>query len=701
MTTQALSERSTRGFWNSAYFLGELRRSWANCLLYFLAYFFSLVVPLLDDLSNFRTSDFYDTFTTGTIRDLDYYIPALYVLIAMAAAVWAGISACSYLHKRISAYHFHSMPIRREGMLLVKTAVAFADFIIALIPNLALAMLISGLMRENVGVLLILGLYCLFGFALAYAFTVLCGMVCGTRSFHVIFTGIAGFIGTAVLCAVYLIANTTCNFLETDYLVGGGELLYYSSPFVYVIGKLENDGILSPLAILVLCLLTILFFAAALLFVRIRPTEGAESPMIFKPVGTVLKYAVMALATVLLGYFFQEIFGSSDFWLLFGMVSGAVLSFMLMNVLIHRNARKMFSGLIGLAVFAVVFTGSMFGIDGWFSYKDVHGYDVDQIESIRIGDHSRHQFTLTSPEVIEAVVAFTDGYFTEHNEMIQIHENASYPTAQLYSIEATPVDTIAVSVDEMTIAAEYRVASIDARTIYITQTTKWGTSRTWRLNFDQYKSLDDITTALCRAVADSDEFAEQYIAMVMSTGGELCANIHFQEKGGDVSRYDYEEFVANSPSYKAIEKELRSQISYDFFQQRIVAYAGLSIDGSNGLHLWFDLPVFESQTALLAATGETRTPEQIIEDKLADREMTLVGVYRDPETGMLLDSATVEGEAAAEVYRSAANVLNSRDAFFLTRLSRSYVFQSPEKGFTVNFIEGKVPQVVIDLFAKN
>ncbi len=698
MTTQALSERkASRGFWNSAYFLGELRRSWANCLLYFLAYFFSLVVPMLHDLANYRRADFYSTITVGTVRELDYYVPALYVLIAMLAAVWAGISACGYLHKRISAYHFHSMPIRREGMLLVKTAVAFADFIIALIPNLVLAMIFSALMRENAWVLLILGLYCLLGFALAYAFTVLCGMVCGTRSFHFIFTGIAGLIGTAALSAVYLIADTTCNFLQTDYLIGDGDLLYYSSPFVYVIGKLDLDGRLTPAALLVLCALTLLFFAAALAIIRIRPTEGAESPMIFRPVGVVLKYAVMALATIFLGFFFGEVFGSDDFWRIFGMVSGAVLSFMLMNVLIHRNARKMFSGLIGLAVFAVVFTGSMFGINGWFNYKDVHGYKAEQIESIAIGDHSRRQFVLTSPEIIEAAVAFTDGFFAEVNEAVKGNPNAVSPTAEIFSIDMPPDDTVWPT-GEVT---QVKIANIDTRNIYLTQTTKWGTSRTWRLRFDQYVSLDGITTELCRAIADSDEFAEQYIDMVMSAGGELYTGIRNQEEGKNWSDLHEDDFIANSPTYRALEAELREQICFDFFQQREIGTVGMVVDSNDGnTRLWFDLPIFESQLVLLAASGASCTVEELVDSYFANRELNLVGVRRDPVTGALLDSVTVTGETAADLYRSAANAYRSRNLFFLTRLSREYVFQSVEQGYTINFIAGKVPQWVTELFEK-
>ena len=220
------------------------------------------------------------------------------------------------------------------------------------------------------------------------------------------------------------------------------------------------------------------------------------------------------------------------------------------------------------------------------------------------------------------------------------------------------------------------------RTVYLTQTTKWGSSRTWRLRFDHFPSLDDETAALCRAIADSDEFAEQYIGMVMNGGSDLYGIIRDREEGqGEWSKIPEDEFIANSPTYRAIEAELREQISFDFFQQRIVGYVGVVMENERGRRYWMDLPIYESQPALLAASGSELTPEHVIEEEIATREMTLVGVHRDPATGDLLDSVVLEGEAAAELYRANFNCVNWRDAFFLTRLDRNYIFQS-----TGNFV---------------
>lgn len=185
---------------------GELRRSWANALLYTLVYFFGMNLPLLSMVNDYRYRDFSSLINHG----LDYYLSFEgYSIVAMLIAVWAAIAAMSYLHKRVSAYHYHSMPIRREGVLLVKTVVAFTDYLIALIPNFALAGFLYMMLPHHTGISSVLTLFgcSLLAFAVTFAFTMLIGTLTGTRSFHFLLTGIAGFVVPAWIQSIYAIAR--------------------------------------------------------------------------------------------------------------------------------------------------------------------------------------------------------------------------------------------------------------------------------------------------------------------------------------------------------------------------------------------------------------------------------------------------------------------------------------------------------------
>lgn len=135
-------------------------------------------LPLLSMVNDYRYRDFSSLINHG----LDYYLSFEgYSIVAMLIAVWAAIAAMSYLHKRVSAYHYHSMPIRREGVLLVKTVVAFTDYLIALIPNFALAGFLYMMLPHHTGISSVLTLFgcSLLAFAVTFAFTMLIGTLTG------------------------------------------------------------------------------------------------------------------------------------------------------------------------------------------------------------------------------------------------------------------------------------------------------------------------------------------------------------------------------------------------------------------------------------------------------------------------------------------------------------------------------------------
>lgn len=672
MTTQALSNR--RALWNGAYYLGELRRSWANALLYGLVYFFGVNLPLLSLLNTRMYS------TRAVQYGLDGFLSFEgYSVIAMLVGVWAGLGAMGYLHKRISAYHYHSMPIRREGLLLVKTAVAFTDYLIALIPNFTLATFLYLMYPHNTGIGSVLALfgYSLLAFAISLTFTMLMGTLAGTRSFHFLLTGIGAFVGPAWMLAIHVIGDTTCHYLRVQDLLDGRGLIGYVSPFTYFLCQMDqNDHYLPGVAVLVLVLLTLACFAGALALIRIRPTEGAETPVVFKPVAAVVKYAVMAPATILLGYFFGEVFSSDAVWIIFGMVSGAVLSFMLMNVLLTRNARQMFRGWVGLLVFAVAMTGATWGTAAWFNYRDTHPYAVDDVVSVNVSEYSKPErgFTLSDPEVVDVTCAFLSRYFEliEDNKLIGGNDGLA--------------KAVAVRVDDVRDTKTY-IWGLETRRIYISQTTKTGITRTWAVTLDAYAELDDLTEQFCRTIADSDEFAERYVALFASEENDLFLNRRVYENA-EVMSYKY---TVDSPEYQAILDELREQICYDFFQQPRVDEVGVYAG-----NMWFNMPVFKSQTKMIEALQEMGYTFEVEVKYRERRDETLIGLHINDDGST--ETVKVTGDMVDTIYDAASDYQNCGDAFFLTRLSRTYVFQGVEGGAAINFIEGQVPQAVMALF---
>lgn len=713
MTTTACSK--ARGFWNGVYFLGELKRSWANALLYAIAFFFTMTVPMMMEVGSFLDRD-----KMYAVQVSHFMALPLLVVVAMAVGFWAACSATGHLMRRTSSYYFYSLPLRREGMILVKSAVACVDFAAALLVNLLLSgvMLLRVLMYlEDPVVFFGNALYVVLAFAVVFALVQLLAMLCGTRTFHLILCVLSGALGPAWLGMLDVIAENVTRLLRTPVL--SDESIRFTSPYAYL-AYYTGDGPWGlPLAGWIGCaVFALLCFGGTLLLARVRPAEGAESSVVFAPVGCVVKYLVMVPATFFMGYLFEELGGG--LWLFFGVVSGAVLCFMLMNVLISRSARNMFRGAAWLLLYGLLFMVGIFGTGAWYGYIDYHAYPTGQIASVEVEAVGYYggDYTLTSPEAVEATSAFLDEFLalarTDNSRASIFNPLAAFsdarPTESGYAI----IEKGSASIDfydEYDVESLKAVASVNSlmRSVRITETTRLGFSRTWTVNVDRYPELYDYLEAMNRAIADSDEFAEQYLEYFLGIA-EYQHDIQYEikeaiskEQQNDalfnqivIRPQDYGYVDPNSPAFAAALDELRAQLCYDFFQQTQVL--SIWVNGKmNGEHYSFRMPIYASQNKMLDYLG------------LADGE-TLIELYadafrRDVLTGYTVSDGevvvadTVTDAQTSAIYRGAASISFTRygtDPFFLTGIDPRCFFRGD--GNDIFFLADKLPDAVVELF---
>ncbi|MBR6709522.1 MAG: hypothetical protein IKL84_07585, partial [Clostridia bacterium] len=688
MTTTVCSKRS--GFWNNAYFLGELKRSWANALLYAIAFFFTLTVPIMLEVSSYLDRDK----MYGIQLDNFVFAPLLTV-VAMGIALWAACSATNYLMRRTSSYYYHSLPLRREGMVLIKSAVAGLDFLAALLVNL----LLSGVMLlrvasfiENPGHLWLCVAYLILTFVLVFSLVQLLAMLCGTRTFHLILCAISFILGIALVGMIGLLSENFNTLLVVDLL--SDEAMQYTSPYYFLIYHTTSEQIVMSAAEWIGCaIFALLCFGGTLLLARIRPAEGAESSVVFRPVGQVVKYVVMVPATFYMGYLFEELGGG--LWMFFGVVSGALLCFMLMNVLISRGVRNMFRGVAWLALYGVLFIVGIFGTTMYLSYLEYHAYPTGQIASVTINVHGDRGgfYTLTDPRAIEATSDFVDDFLA----LAKQNNNVNRPTAN-----AVPVDLDAEFYEKYyDVYDEYTIDRLKAmeaanglmRSMEITETTHLGTSRTWRVNIDRFPELLAQVEAMNRAIADSDEFAEQYISFFCWLADYVHDVKHtFLDLDPDI----YERVVTNpalndmqqgvaSPAFQAAVEELRAQIGYDFFQQPQVHSIWISAH-KNGRYFSFNVPIYASQTKLLEYYGlaDGQTLIEVYAEafgKKAKSGYMLGGYTVDPENNLIVVDV-YDKEDISEIWRGAAVIsypkYGNQTPFFLTAVDASCFFRGNE-----------------------
>lgn len=707
MTTATLSKSSVRkAYWNGAYFLGELRRSWAHGLLYTLAFFFTMTVPMLSRLSDTIGKQYYTQEDFVSVKDIVGQFTIIdplnnrfaeieygvYVVISMLIAVWAGIFAMVYLNRRVSAYFHHSLPLSREGILLVKSASALVNFLIALVLNLALTAIFYLQLPavDDPGPLFLLFGYCLLSFIVILGFVLLLGTLCGTSVFHFLLVGLSFGLIPLYLFSIYALGDMYTVYLDIGYLTELA-LLKYTSPFLYLFAEIGEGGGLSLIGVILLLVFGALCFFGAILLIRRRPTEGAESPVVFRGVGAVLKYAVMAPAAVLLAIFFEDVFGGI-FGLAFGFICGVVLSFMLMNVLLSRSARKMFRGAVGMVIFSVVLIGTSVAVCAGFNYRDMHALDEDRVKSISIRQYIGEENlfgNLSDPEVIELTSDFLEAYFScitsgepsvDYDEVITKADSVYTVSGE---IAAESPDVITLTESEVK-----SLVSIPLKSIVLTQTTRYGISYTWRVHLDQFPELDALTTALCRAIAESKEFQESYIQLFDKGQNDVLLS-----RGTLEGKGTYEEI-----NYNEVLEELRAQIGFDFFQQTVLGTVSVRIN-----RRYYDLPVYESQAALIRYMGYENA-EQWIDQEVEQWSARFgdIEIEEGYPSGFKCNAdgtylfRSIPYDYLDLILHNASNL--GGNTFFLTRRSRDYLFQLHQYGETITFVDGKVPQEIIDLF---
>lgn len=705
MTTAVLSKSTDKkAYWNGAYFFGELRRSWAHALLYTLAFFFSLTVPMMSKLSDTLRYDFYSIYDVtmdamaGTIHTYDplnnrfaeiQYFP--YVLVAMFIAVWAGIFAVTYLNRRVSAYFYHSLPIAREGILLVKSAVALADLVIALVINMALTSVfylkLPGV--DNPAPLFVMAGYCLLTFAVIYSFIVLLGALCGTSMFHIVMIALSAGLLPLMLNAVFLLGETVTNHLNMEYLFE----LRLTSPYVYLIDMFERVGELSVWQIIFLALFGAVSFAGALLLVRFRATETAESSIAFRSVGAVIKYAVVGTGAVLGGFLFKEIFWG-ELGFIFGFVCGLLLTFMLMNVLLNRSVRQMFRGFRVLLIFALVLIVTVFGICWAYDYRDDHVFSAKQVKSISIRQYSGDESIygdITDPAAVELTSAYLQAYFAcvEGDSVSYTLGDAGKIALEIVrSIgEKSPNGEIAkVEIDNDKMIAEQFSRT---RNVWLTQTVAGGLSHSWRVTFGKYPELEELEAAVCRAITDSESFKTHYVKIFEQGAEDVIHAIR------DYSRA--QTFRANSYEYQAMLAELREQIGYEFFQRQQIGSLEIRID-----RRYYTFPVYEGQPALIKMLGYANEEEMRAAEfdefsewfeKTEDFRFT---VYKRSKDGSVR-AAYYEPEDSETVWMASAVLASFSEPSIFTRVSSEYAVGTVDWE-PVYFLHGKEPQFILDLF---
>ncbi|MGN1048770.1 MAG: hypothetical protein ACI4QZ_09200, partial [Eubacteriales bacterium] len=222
MTTQTSYSEKRDMKWR--FFLGELKRSWPKAVFYLIIFMLAIPLPILIGVVN---GDFTATDANALLKHsskIQSFLQdtsAIWTSFSIIVAFFAGISGLNYLHSKVSSDYYHSLPLKRESLYVIKLSVGFLDFLAALLIALLVTLFICETepLAEGYGILIAETIFRNFGYAVlsffaSYAVTTLAGMLCGTTSMHIVMVLYLNF---AVLVYALSFLGTAEVFLSNIY----------------------------------------------------------------------------------------------------------------------------------------------------------------------------------------------------------------------------------------------------------------------------------------------------------------------------------------------------------------------------------------------------------------------------------------------------------------------------------------------------
>ncbi len=545
------------------------------------------------------------------------WLPAVHYLMTIFGCIFAVIAVCkhtAYLKNKVSADFFGSMPMRRGQLYLTSVFASFCSVIIPFIVNLIITFAIlaaKGLITQALVTDIFKSIADLIGYSsFCLAVTTVVSTVTGLTAVTLALTAEALAIIPAGLAVFVAFFDLFVKNMWTDYYFSE-QTLKYTSPLLRLVIDTAHLSLIEFSAMLLVS--AVLLIGAYFIYLK-RKNERSGMPVVFDTLGEVIKYIDMVLITLFAGFVFYNVTERSYGWMIFGMICGIVLSFMLLNTILTKNAKAMFKNAKGLAIcggamaaFTAVVILNPFGLIDKLP-------STNSIASVRVSFDSYEGFEFEDEAVIDSIRAI----YLEANKQNDIYEYASYGGREILldGLVTSYVDfKDSVSMD---VVFYPKFGLPVAKSVYIN---------------DKNALIEEFRTVL-----NSNEFAEQYSTLANEYIDQTDAYVHLSTPNyvmgikNDVLWYGYSGIGLrlNKPNYDsrytkeglAIDAIIADtkNVNFDYFQSQ--HYGTLNISGNSAPYNDIQIPL--------------RT-------ELKDVESTLLA------EGILLSSASEQIDRYAEV----------------------------------------------------
>ncbi|KAA0545323.1 hypothetical protein FZW96_18290 [Bacillus sp. BGMRC 2118] len=402
-------QSKTSWFNNQILLQGFRVAGWVG-IVYTIALFFLLPLNLIMISTNENSHVYY-----AEVKSI-FYFTSISGALTVVAPILVAIFILRYLQTKASSDLYHSLPIKREtlyknfmtvGVLLVIIPVIMNGFILMILyPMLDLEIFFS---FQSIflwmGITLLINLF-------IFVSAVFVGMLTGNSMLQ----GVLSYI-----FLLFLIGVTVLVSQNLDQLLYGYKADYILSHQLERLSPLSRifflDG--NPFTIvemIVYIALTIILAIVSLFIYKARKLEVVTNPIAFHFLKPVFKYGV-TFFSMLMGGFYFSVTTSSFGWSIFGYIIGALVGFIIAEMILQKTWRIIGSLKIkGLIGYAIVTSALLLFIE-----MDVIGFESripqkSDIERVYFSDTDQYYFSDDNGPT---------QYFTQEdniNNIVSLHE---------------------------------------------------------------------------------------------------------------------------------------------------------------------------------------------------------------------------------------------------------------------------------------
>lgn len=521
------------------------RMYWYIPVFTFMLYFFAGIMPILSNMSNMDSIDYY-------IHESVKNMNIIYTGIVCVVPVITAVLMMGFIHKESKALMLHIQPLSKNRIFNSYYISGWLMCIIPLLITTALYLLLSfrihAITRFDIIYWLLSSIAVMTWF---FGITVFAGTLTGTAVMNLLAAGVL----TIIFPVLVSIAEAYCNIFISGYYKMPECVTYIAenyNPMLNMLFRYGEEETGRTIVFAVYFAVGVLLSAWGRRIYKTRKLERVGSSTLSKTFGELMTYLVVFVGMSSFGLMMWT-FSDSRLMIIVGMIIGTLLTLSIVKIIVNRSmrifGRDFLRSLAVYSAIAVVFVAlTVFDITG-FSKRVPEASDVKSVEMEDFASfydnfidsgfteesnvNSKMQFT--SPESIDKIVEL-------HNYIVdnKLYAGESETGAEVYDLDGTPVS----------IGSEY---------IHIKYKLENGNSleRYYSVNMDQKVAqlLDDILTG------------EEYMEKSKLSSYINMENISYVQITSTAEYYD-----------DPYEESERSYYSYgDYYEEHEISNANIAV----------------------------------------------------------------------------------------------------------------------------